>query len=116
MLWAGAALLIASSAFAQNEQLKQDSGPPPTVDQCRANMDAWTDQTIPEALAKLSYREVMRRADEMTACEKIDPKNVNTYNVVSSTYDIEMAARLASFIKRHGLIGQFQAEDAAGQR
>jgi hypothetical protein len=116
ILLAGATILFASSAFAQNQQLKQDAGPPPTVDQCRANMDAWIDQTSPEVMAKLSYREIMKRANEMSACEKIDPKNVNMYDTVSSTYDIELAARLADFIQRHGLIGQFQAEDAAGQR
>jgi hypothetical protein len=116
ILWAGAAVLIASSAFAQNQQLKQDAGPPPTVDQCRADMSAWIDQSAPEDLAKLSYKEVMRRASEMSACEKIDPKNVNTFDAVSSTYDIEMAGRLADFIQRHRLIGQFQAEDTAGQR
>jgi hypothetical protein len=116
ILWAGAAVLIASSAIAQNQQLKQDAGPPPTVDQCRANMAAWADQTIPEVIAKLSYRELRKRANEMDLCEKSDPKNEETYIAVSSAYDIELEARLIDFIQRHGLLEQFKSEDAAGQR
>lgn len=111
-----AAILFAVPAFGQQQQLKQESGPPPTVDQCRADMSAWIDQTTSEALAKLSYQELVRRASEMSLCEKVDPKNVNTYNTVSSTYHLELAARLLDFINRHGLVGQFKSEDAAGKR
>ncbi len=110
-----AAVLIVAPAFGQQQHSKEPATPP-TVDQCRADDSAWLDQATSEDLAKLSGQEVMRRATEMSHCKKVDPKNANAYDAVASTYDIEMAARLADFIERHGLTEQFKAEDAAGKR
>ena len=52
----------------------------------------------------------------MLDCEKVDPKNLESYGITASVAITEMAVREEHFIRRHGLAQQFLDEDTAGKR
>lgn len=110
----------------------QEHAPTPAV--CRADVAVWgnlqaeTDYSKAEtawltnrvsnqtAIAKLSIKEMMRRGDEMSQCEDVDPDQENTYRDLQMFYHGVRHDRYARFIYRHHLMPQLMQEDAVGRR
>lgn len=114
------ALLLCGVAFAQEH--------PPSAQQCVADANAWYalgfGSSAQSSLDALSFGELGRRADEMRDCGlsaapiphfKENPM-MEDYPWISSIFANQQRARMAAYIKRHGLGREFLAEDAAGQR
>jgi len=102
-------LLIAVSAWSQDK---------PTVEQCRADFNAWKSTTDSER-DSLDVRELQRRFGEMTSCTEVEDKyweRKERYFNVSEVYGDAISARYLKFLIRHKLLQQFLDEDAAGQR
>ena len=106
----------------------------PTVDVCRADRAAWhnteeeTDYLNQETkhvsddlknrnrIAKLSFKEITLREGEMATCASVDEPNHDGYFEMMKFYGDVRSDRYVSFIRRHHLMQQFIAEDAAGAR
>jgi hypothetical protein len=104
----------------------------PTVDVCRADRAVWdnteeqTDYMQQELkhlrdgikntnpIAKLSYREINLRILEMGNCASVDESNIHNYYEMLRFYKSVVNHRYESFLYRHHLFKQFNAEDAAG--
>ena len=101
--------LCSVSAYSQVEHA-------PTVAQCQADQRLWFSE-LEEPEPKLPVFDVIREwSHEMRDCEKVDPENKLRYYNVEGEVEAEKVRRLAAFIDRHGLWGQFKTEDAAGKR
>jgi hypothetical protein len=53
---------------------------------------------------------------EMDDCQKVDRGNRAKYYNTGAEIDAHIGNRYLNFIDRHGMFGQFIAEDAAGKR
>lgn len=90
----------------------------PTVEQCRADRNAWKSMTDSDR-DSLSARELQRRFGEMTSCSDVENSDWQTragYLIVGEIYGDMTSARYLKFLIRHKLVQQFLDEDAAGQR
>jgi hypothetical protein len=104
----------------------------PTPDQCRADADAWG---IPKwsifapnenEFAKLAggmmhdhivtAKALEARNAELAVCEKTDSPLSTRYAQGARAYSIAELARMADFMERHSLTGQFYQEDEQGKR
>jgi hypothetical protein len=106
----------------------------PTVDVCRADSATWyhvdeqTDYLNQEtkhitdgvkntnALAKISYKELGLRVEQLHDCQYVDSTNRDKYFDMLHFYAEVRSDRYRSFIVRHHLMSQFKVEDAAGVR
>ena|ERR1035438_3156931 len=106
----------------------------PTIEVCRADVAVWGDpqaeidyekaeaewfkNDVPDrtAIAKLSIREMSRRGDEMSQCEKVDPNQEKLYSGMQEFYNDVRRDRYARFLYRHHLMSQLEQEDTAGKR
>ena len=112
-------ILLAAAILVAVPALGQEAEHAPTVAQCQADQRLW--------MAKLEGDEGLTLKDvtlntlahweaEMVQCEVVDSPNHSRY------FDTDVEAvsaeshRQFSFIKRHGLLEQFVAGDAAGKR
>jgi len=102
-------VLFAAAAVSQEK---------PTIEQCRADLNAWKSTTDTERDG-LGARELQRRAGEMTSCSDVEASDWERrarYLLVSGIYIDAFSARHLKFLIRHQLLQQFLDEDAAGQR
>jgi hypothetical protein len=104
----------------------------PTVETCTADARLWINQIteymnaeadyinkgLPNrsTLMGLTYIQLIDRADEMGQCAYVDPQSEDKYHRLMEDYGDARNDRLRFFIKRHGLLKQMMAEDAAGKR
>ena len=97
------------------------SQPANSKDVCRAKRDLWDTEHINLTNGpmddKLSASQLSSRMGEMAHCASdVDFENLHSYTRVSENYSGTLSLRYLSFLKRHDLMKQFLAEDAAGQR
>lgn len=108
-----AAILIASSAFAQ------EADHAPAAEQCQADQRLWlATLEMPDnsGAQNTSLSTLHSWAVEMRSCIDVDPaNNVKYLNTLSETTFVQVM-RLSNFLRRHNLTRQFAAEDAAGKR
>ncbi len=101
----------------------------PTLAQCRADFDAWGAEVQHDLKAtNLSWKEIERRASEMTDCEdtitraaenKVEEAQTMRplyYRNIAYWYRWALLTRMEHFVTRHDLARQFAAEDAEGLR
>jgi hypothetical protein len=90
----------------------------PTVEQCRADQKLWLSklELANDDLKHVSYNELIGWQDEMNKCAIVDPENGHQYRYTTSEILYKIATRLADFVQRNNLWGQFQAEDDQGCR
>jgi hypothetical protein len=111
-----------------------------TVEQCRADGDAWKkiSEAAADAQAKIAHAgrgddirkfdaafhylkrfplsEISRRTDEMATCTQVDRQNQDMYLFVGVFLESEESNRYMNFLLRHNLWNDFVAEDAQGKR
>lgn len=111
----------------------------PTPTQCRADADLWgipknkgliyttTETKGMKFLAaslegfKLSFeieesaRTLKARIAELDQCTLIDNKSAERYHAAERAYVINVATRLAEFVRGHNLMEQFYEEDEQGK-
>lgn len=106
------AILIAVPALGQKVEHA------PTAAQCQADQRLWLSRLEDNAdrLKDVTVRTVPAWQAEMQQCQAVDPENQRKYANTRSEAEAEIESRKGYFISRHGLYGQFLAEDAAGQR
>ena len=122
------AILFTVPAFAQ--EIKHA----PTVEQCRADValwhnlkifteynsaqTAWASDGVPNRTptAQLPLSTIQSRLLEMAVCTDVDKPNHATYYETNQFYAGVVHDRYVRFLKRHGLMDQLWAEDAAGER
>ena len=90
----------------------------PTVEQCRADQRLWITQLIenPEIVKSLTYDQLNDRMLEMANCDAVDRDREIVYVETAARFNMKQMVRLLDFVKRHELLDQFRAEDAAGKR
>jgi hypothetical protein len=101
----------------------------PTLAQCRADLDAWDAELHHDLKAtNLSWKEIERRASEMTDCEdtivraaenkvkEAQTMSPRDYRNVAYWYRWALLTRMENFVTRHDLARQFTEEDAKGLR
>jgi hypothetical protein len=104
----------------------------PTPRQCRTDADTWNIPQWPVFVPNeaefldlansvtrdqaVNSKTVDARRAELTACVKVDSVHATRYSQASRAYTIGEMGRMANFIQRHGLMGQFYQEDEQGQR
>lgn len=115
------AILFSVSAFAQDA---------PTIEQCRADAAMWEPKPYNESffdaqsMSDLEHRHTLllacviagtarRSHNKVTFNEALE---TDQWNQLQSLYEGHEMGRLLNFIRRHGEWGQFNKEDAAGQR
>jgi hypothetical protein len=103
-------LLSLTSLFGQDHA--------PTVEQCRADERLWSTQLIenPGIIKSLRHDQLNDRMLEMANCAAVDRDRESVYAETAARFNMKLMVRLFDFIKRHKLLDQFMAEDAAGQR
>ena len=124
----GVAILLSFPLSAQVEKHA------PTVDVCRADVALWDDSALQVDYAKaetesvknnvpsqneihkLPIKQIWGRLLEMGDCAKVDPERKASYLDAANFYSSVQGDRAVHFILRHGLIVQFEQEDAAGKR
>jgi hypothetical protein len=107
-----AMLIIALLVAAASSQEK------PTMEQCRADFNAWKSMSDSDRDA-LGVRELQRRFGEMTSCSEIEDKDLemkNKYFSAAVVFDDLICTRHLKFLMRHKLLQHFLDEDGAGQR
>jgi len=103
--------------------------PMPTIAQCKADRDAWMSYLQKDLKAKnLSWKELQRRAHEMSDCENVivnaaenkgaeaETIRPSDYRSVAYWYRWALLERLENFIIRHNLSDQFVRDDEQGLR
>ena len=118
-----AILLCGGTALAQEQPWVPPSVP--SAQQCVADANRWCLINLDQhALNALSFGELGRRALEMMACSlsgapiphfRENPL-MEDYTYIEAVYEYQQAQRMTAYIERHGLRGEFLAEDAAGKR
>lgn len=121
-----AVLLIATCLSAQDHA--------PTTEECRADAALWGDREArteynesqtayvrdgtqnKTGIARLPYRAISARMNEMIDCTKVDGQHSDTYDELQKFYFGVIADRWYDFIKRHKLMNQFMQEDEKGMR
>lgn len=106
----------------------------PTVEACRADNALWHSaqeeadylnqemkhiddgSTNKNPVAKLPLKEIYLRMGELNKCFSVDERNSSRYFDTHRFYETVVTNRYFSFIVRHHLRSQFEAEDAAGAR
>ena len=90
----------------------------PTVEQSRADQRLWITQLIenPEIVKSLTYDQLNDRMLEMANCDAVDRDREIVYVETAARFNMKQMVRLLDFVKRHELLDQFRAEDAAGKR
>jgi len=109
-----AALLVIPLQAIHSQQIQHK----PTVEQCRADMDAWFIK-YKNGRYPGEFKELNRLSIEMSWCSvesDPDPDNKELYQIVFDSITLEQWWRYLNFLKRHNLYDQFLAEDAAGKR
>lgn len=103
-------LSLVTSVFGQDHA--------PTVEQCRADQHLWSDQlqNDRDEISKLSFRQITGRSEEMADCISVDRERAMHYSIAVAGFSEHLMSRMYNFIKRHELLDQFKAEDAAGKR
>jgi len=87
----------------------------PTVAQCQADQRLWRSQLDKDA-SSLKYGALRKMAEEMIACDTVDPPNHQDYYDAATIASMNIALRASAFIQRHQLWDEFLAEDTAGKR
>lgn len=117
-----AAILIGFPAFGQEVQHT------PTVAECKSDVKLWELQaheyfvankshdTKNTIVSSLSALELLARSLLMADCSSVDSDDYQMYLLAQTNYAGFFNARINNFMKRHNLMDQFFAEDAAGQR
>jgi hypothetical protein len=93
----------------------------PTVNQCRADREAWLLETYGRGtgpgLQHVSLDTLFGWDTEMGVCGLgVDEEQRAAYQNAQARFQIEVSRRRKDFIERHGLTEQFYKEDAAGER
>jgi hypothetical protein len=86
------------------------------VDQRQADQRLWLSELEKDAPKLPDFNALRKWNHGMTDCEKVDPDNKLRYHNTGGKTDAEEITRMVSFLDRHGLWVQFQAEDKAGKR
>lgn len=95
------------------------SKPLPTLQQCRADLDAWSKiDPVDDSKSMLTHDDLQEMAIEMSRCGfAVDLKNNAKYTDAFKTIYSCESGRYFDFIRRHnGLWNQFENEDKAGAR
>jgi hypothetical protein len=108
LILAFAVVLLAASLTGQVEHA-------PTVAQCRADQRLWRSQLDKDA-SSLKYAALRTMAEEMIACDTVDPPNHQDYYDAATIASTNIVIRMSAFMQRHQLWHEFLAEDAAGKR
>jgi hypothetical protein len=89
----------------------------PTVDQCQAAQAAWLSkmESAHGLQDVITVPTLHAWGQEMRKCAIVDELNYAKYKETQVDAISAIATREFEFIKRHGLLKQFQNEDAAGQ-
>ncbi len=99
----------------------------PTPQQCRADVNSWE---VPKEFSNfvtrvvgdhsLTAKEIDAREAELNQCLKTDQSlltaNPTRYIQARRAYSIAELVRMADYLKRHNLTGQFYEEDEQGKR
>jgi hypothetical protein len=123
------ALLLASIAGTASAQ-KIPIPPTPTVDQCHADAEAWTNDSQFKEEKELPVVELERRQHEMMTCvtiivnmesngdatHAVRMREGNLYFNANDYIETIISYRYRKFIKRHSLLDKFYKEDEAGSR
>jgi hypothetical protein len=104
----------------------------PTPEQCRADADGWgipkSAVFVPNENAfsnlagtitrdrTVTARVLEARISEFGQCEKTDSVQSDRYAKAIRAYAIAELGRIADYMQRHNLTGQFYQEDDQGQR
>jgi hypothetical protein len=93
----------------------------PTVNQCRADREAWLLETYGRGTGPgaqhVSLHTLFDWDTEMGVCGLgVDEEQRAAYQNAQARFEIEVSRRRRDFIERHGLTQQFYKEDAAGER
>src|SRR5437867_12500071 len=70
----------------------------------------------PTEVDKLTVKQLASRVSEMDDCQKVDSPRLEAYHTTGAFYTDVIRDRMTRFLKRHHLMSQFVAEDAAGER
>jgi hypothetical protein len=117
--------VVASLASAHSPQAVEHA---PTVEQCQADAILWSTQAQDfyeadkdhnaqnSTVANLTAKELFARGMEMRDCLTTDSTRSKNYTATATTYIELFSERVNSFMRRHNLMDQFFAEDAAGER
>jgi hypothetical protein len=110
-------LLAALVLFFSVSTSPQDVEHAPTVAQCQADQALWLSTLEDEHTAdNVIFPTLQAWEHEMNQCTSVDPPNHNKYYNTWSEAIADESLREYRFIKRHGLLDKFVAEDAAGKR
>jgi hypothetical protein len=117
-------LISGIEASAQVAPNNITSKPKPTLQQCRADLDAWSKiDPANDGESLLTYDDLLRMAVEMSDCGTLvdpDPRSPGgtavKYGKVFDTIYKCISSRDSDFISRHGLLKQLMKEDKAGAR
>lgn len=97
----------------------QDIQHAPTIEQCRADLAVWSNQTK-QIEDKLPVRELAERESEMLDCayvlESAYPSESKLADQQGMVYGLIIGTRASHFLKRHNIWTQFNNEDAKGAR
>jgi hypothetical protein len=90
----------------------------PTVAQCQADQRLWLSKLETSGSHRLTetFSTLTEWRKEMFECRAVDPPNQIAYYNTGSETSEEMSSRKSDFIRRHGMMSQFYAEDEAGER
>ena len=111
-----ALLLCACMAVAQQDPIHA-----PTVAQCQADQRLWASQINDgskdwaHSANNVSAVTLVAWGNELVVCEAVDPDNQDYAKTLRCTHSV-ISYRMNDFIQRHGMSGQFFAEDKAGKR
>jgi hypothetical protein len=104
------AILFAAPAFTQEVQHA------PTVAQCQADERLWSSKLEASELNDVTFKTLIDWQHEMNQCRAVDRQHYSDYYGTEAEAQAVAAAREFNFIRRHDLLDQFLAEDAAGKR
>jgi hypothetical protein len=113
------AVLIAGPTFAQSSPTTVEHMPPlPTLQQCKADSNAWSMDTSIESKFQLSSEDLGRMLFAMIRCaDEVDATNKSKYLAVGDNLKLCVYVRYYKFVHRHpDMLKKFEEEDAAGAR
>lgn len=65
---------------------------------------------------RVTAKTIEARRGELMVCMKTDKPEANRYSEANRAYAVAEMARMADYLQRHNLTGQFMQEDEQGQR
>jgi len=107
-----AAMVLLFSVSSSTQKLEYA----PTVAQCQAAQAVWLSKIESDhGLQDMTVPTLHAWGQEMRKCAIVDEQNYVKYKETQVDAVSVIATREFEFIKRHGLLKQFQDEDASGQ-